>query len=145
MNYPTYFTALRGAGYTTAVIGKSHLWSHRRVAHLREGEPYLQAPGFDTIDLVDDRSQGLIDPIATVADGYDPELRTLPKVRVVSFGDRHVELLQAILHAPQDTALVLERLCMGEVKIDHQQANDWHQRSVNSRQPTVEGQQPIVD
>ena len=52
VNYPTYFTALRGAGYTTAVIGKSHLWSHRRVAHLREGEPYLQALGFDTIDEI---------------------------------------------------------------------------------------------
>ena len=52
VNYPTFFTALRGAGYTTAVVGKSHLWSHRRVAHLREGEPYLQALGFDTIDEI---------------------------------------------------------------------------------------------
>ena len=52
VNYPTYFTALRDAGYTTAVVGKSHLWSHRRVAHLREGEPYLQALGFDTIDEI---------------------------------------------------------------------------------------------
>ena len=52
VNYPTFFTALRGAGYTTAVIGKSHLWSHRRVAHLREGKPYLQALGFDTIDEI---------------------------------------------------------------------------------------------
>ncbi len=52
VNYPTFFTALRDAGYTTATVGKSHLWSHRRVAHLREGEPYLRALGFDTIDEV---------------------------------------------------------------------------------------------
>ena len=52
VNYPTFFTALRAAGYTTATVGKSHLWSHRRVAHLREGEPYLRALGFDTIDEI---------------------------------------------------------------------------------------------
>ena len=52
VNYPTFFTALRDAGYTTATVGKSHLWSHRRVAHLREGESYLRALGFDTIDEI---------------------------------------------------------------------------------------------
>lgn len=52
VNYPTFFTALRDAGYTSAVVGKSHLWSHRRVTHLREGEPYLRALGFDTVDEV---------------------------------------------------------------------------------------------
>ncbi len=50
VNYPTFFTALRDAGYTTATIGKSHLWGHRGVAHLREGEHYLRALGFDAID-----------------------------------------------------------------------------------------------
>lgn len=53
VNYPTSFTALRGAGYATAAIGKSHLWSGRRVAHLRDGEPYLRALGFDTVDEID--------------------------------------------------------------------------------------------
>ena len=52
VNYPTFFTALRDAGYRSAVVGKSHLWSHKRVAHLREGEPYLQALGFDEVDEV---------------------------------------------------------------------------------------------
>lgn len=52
-NYPTFFTALRGAGYTTAAIGKMHLWSHRRAAHLREGEGYMRALGFDVSDEID--------------------------------------------------------------------------------------------
>ncbi|MCY4484287.1 MAG: sulfatase-like hydrolase/transferase [Spirochaetaceae bacterium] len=52
VNYPTFFTALRDAGYASAVVGKSHLWSHKRVAHLRDGEPYLQALGFDEVDEV---------------------------------------------------------------------------------------------
>ena len=52
VNYPTFFTALRDAGYRSAVVGKSHLWSHKRVAHLRDGEHYLRALGFDTIDEV---------------------------------------------------------------------------------------------
>ena len=53
MNYPTFFTALRDAGYTTAAIGKAHLWSHRRVAHLSEGERYMRALGLDVIDEID--------------------------------------------------------------------------------------------
>ena len=53
VNYPTFFTALRGAGYTAAAIGKSHLWSNKRVTHLRNGEPYLHALGFDTADEID--------------------------------------------------------------------------------------------
>ena len=52
VNYPTFFTALRDAGYTSAVVGKSHLWSHKRVAHLRDGAPYLRALGFDEVDEV---------------------------------------------------------------------------------------------
>ena len=52
-NYPTFFTALRNAGYTSAAIGKSHLWSRWRAAHLRDGEPYMRALGFDTVDEID--------------------------------------------------------------------------------------------
>ena len=50
INYPTLFSQLRDAGYHTATVGKSHLWSHKKVSHLCEGEPYLQALGFDVID-----------------------------------------------------------------------------------------------
>ena len=50
INYPTLFSQLHDAGYHTATVGKSHLWSHKKVSHLREGEPYLQALGFDVID-----------------------------------------------------------------------------------------------
>ena len=45
INYPTLFSRLQDAGYHTATVGKSHLWSHRKVSHLREGEPYMQALG----------------------------------------------------------------------------------------------------
>ena len=53
VNYPSFFTALRDAGYTSAAVGKSHLWSNKRVRHLRDGEPYLHALGFDTVDEID--------------------------------------------------------------------------------------------
>ena len=60
----------RDAGYTAATVGKSHLWSHRWVAHLREGEHYMQAVGFDTIDEI-----GGPRGICATDSGYSDSLR----------------------------------------------------------------------
>jgi hypothetical protein len=46
----------------------------------------------------------------------------LPEIVVLDFGNRHVELLQAILHASEHRPFVLQRLASGYVHLDGQQA-----------------------
>jgi len=45
----TYFHHLQSAGYTTAHVGKSHLYDHSGSRHLRDDEGYLHARGIEYV------------------------------------------------------------------------------------------------
>jgi hypothetical protein len=55
---------------------------------------------------------------------HDRQRGALPQILVLDFRHRHVELLQAVLHAPEHHPLVLERPRSRHVHLDGQQRDD---------------------
>src|SRR2546421_8035776 len=80
-------------------------------------------PRLNPLDLVRGGSELAIRVRLIGADRHHRQRRPLPEILVLDLGDRDVEFLQTVLHAPEDHPLVLQRLRTRHVKLDGQEAD----------------------
>src|SRR2546425_12810206 len=72
--------------------------------------------------------QGFLDVALFVRERDDADDRALPHIVVIELRHRHVEMTaQTVLQAAEHLPLVLQRLRIGDVQLEGEQA-DWHGR-----------------
>src|SRR5688500_2405510 len=78
-------------------------------------QPWLHA-----VDLVGRCRKLPFDLLGRRRHGHDAQPRTLPEILMVHFGNRHVELLQPVLHAPEHHPLFFQGMRVRNVELDVQ-------------------------
>src|SRR5665213_3868422 len=70
-----------------------------------------------------------------VRDAHNADLRALPGVLMIQFGDRHVKSApKPVFEAPQHLPFVLERARVGDMNFERQEP-DWHSRTSETAGP----------